>query len=186
MDPAASCPNPTPVTLIKCVYWGGPVDLDNAVNYGQYREQFHVVIAGSNGYTNNSIATPPGYDVPVYLGTSAIMAPPDPYGFDSYMGVAMFNSGPFDIQLCADACTLRSQYALANPPTDGSPAITCQVCPRCPWRPCSYQITDIHVLVLQYIHPLHQSILQRTRPVLRNVQRDLVRELCDQFRTIPR
>ncbi|KEQ57716.1 uncharacterized protein M437DRAFT_31513, partial [Aureobasidium melanogenum CBS 110374] len=35
---------------IKCVYWGGPVTASNALNFGQYRNKFHVVIAGSNGY----------------------------------------------------------------------------------------------------------------------------------------
>lgn len=127
VDAAAACPNPLPYTMIKCVYWGGPVTLDNAKNYGQYRDSFQVVIAGSNGYTNNEIITPPGYTSPMFLDKSAINAPLDSYGFDSYMGVAMFNSGPFDIKLCADACSMKSQYALAHPPIDGTPVTTCQV-----------------------------------------------------------
>ncbi|KAF4549282.1 Hypothetical protein D9617_22g066270 [Elsinoe fawcettii] len=124
VDPAPACANPKSVTLIKCVYWGSTINTENAVNSGQWRNQFQVVIAGSNGY-ESGIATPPGYNTPVALN-AAINAPYDTFGFDSYMGVALFNSGPFDLKLCADACTMKSQYALAHPPTDGSPVITCQ------------------------------------------------------------
>lgn len=48
--PAAACPNPAGITLIKCALWGSPVSADKATNYGQWREQFHILIAGSNGY----------------------------------------------------------------------------------------------------------------------------------------
>jgi hypothetical protein len=109
------------------VFWGGPVNTANAVNSGQYREKFQVVIAGSNGYQSNAILTPKGYTTPTYLGNAAINAPLDAYGADSYLGAAMFTSGPFNIQLCADACTAKSNAAIASPPRDGSPVRTCQV-----------------------------------------------------------
>ncbi|KAG9593032.1 hypothetical protein KCV04_g20894, partial [Aureobasidium melanogenum] len=48
-----SCANPSSTTNIKCVFWGGPVTTDNAKNNGQWRKDFHVVIAGSNGYVSN-------------------------------------------------------------------------------------------------------------------------------------
>ncbi|KAF2225313.1 hypothetical protein BDZ85DRAFT_165055, partial [Elsinoe ampelina] len=124
VDPAPACANPKSVTMIKCVFWGSSVNTENAVNFGQWRNQFQVVIAGSNGY-ESQIATPPGYNTPVALN-AAINAPFDAVGWDSYMGVALFNSGPFDLKLCADACTMKSQYALAHPPSDGSPVVTCQ------------------------------------------------------------
>ncbi|PNS16124.1 hypothetical protein CAC42_4525 [Sphaceloma murrayae] len=126
VEPASACPNPPSVTMIKCVYWGGPVTTDNANNNGQWRNKFQVVIAGSNGYQNNSIVTPPGYNDPTYLNNAAINAPLDSFGFDSYMGVALFNSGPFDIKLCADACSLKSQYNRDHPASDGTPVTTCQ------------------------------------------------------------
>ncbi|KAF4551540.1 Hypothetical protein D9617_13g100410 [Elsinoe fawcettii] len=126
IEPADACPNPPSVTMIKCVYWGGPVTTENAINDGQWRAKFQVVMAGSNGYQNNSIVTPPGYNAPVYLNDAAINAPYDSFGFDSYMGVALFNSGPFDIKLCADACNLKSKYNREHPPTDGTPVTTCQ------------------------------------------------------------
>ena len=126
VEPAAGCDNPASTTMIKCVFWGGPVTTSNANNPGQWREKFQVVIAGSNGYINNSIATPAGYTPPTALGNAAINAPYDQFGFDSYMGAAIFNDGPFNVQLCADACSKKSAYNLAHPPTDGSPVQTCQ------------------------------------------------------------
>lgn len=50
LNPADACPDPPAQTLIKCELWGSPITLAAATNYGQYREQFHVVIAGSNAY----------------------------------------------------------------------------------------------------------------------------------------
>lgn len=56
VDPAPGCPNPPPVTNIKCSLYGYPVAAESATNRGQWRgpqdnygEAFHVVIAGSNG-----------------------------------------------------------------------------------------------------------------------------------------
>ncbi|KAJ8110729.1 hypothetical protein OPT61_g6499 [Boeremia exigua] len=45
-----SCSNPPSVTNIKCVWWSSKISTSNNVNDGQYRGDFHVVIAGSNGY----------------------------------------------------------------------------------------------------------------------------------------
>lgn len=116
----SGCANPRSTTSIKCVMWGGPVNAANALNVGQLRNQFQVVIAGSNGYVNKTIAGIPGYDTAVPLGNAAINAPLDQYGYDSYLGSAIF-VGTFNAQLCADACTQKSNYAIAHPPTDGSP-----------------------------------------------------------------
>jgi hypothetical protein len=84
------CSNPASTTNIKCVFWGGPVNSGNALNNGQWRNQFQVVIAGSNGYVNNTVAQVPGYAVATPLGNAAINPPYDSFGFDSYMGSAMF------------------------------------------------------------------------------------------------
>lgn len=46
----ASCSNPSSVTNIKCVWWGSAISTANNVNTGQFRGQFEVAIAGSNGY----------------------------------------------------------------------------------------------------------------------------------------
>lgn len=97
----------------------------NAVNTGQLRGQFQVVIAGSNGYTSNAVASVPGYSPAVYYGNSAINAPYDQNGYNTYLGSAIFQ-GPFNAELCAAACSQKSDYARAHPPTDGSPIQTCQ------------------------------------------------------------
>lgn len=36
--PAAACPNPAAITLIKCALWGSPVTAAQATNTGQYQE----------------------------------------------------------------------------------------------------------------------------------------------------
>lgn len=42
--PAAACPNPDGAANPFCVLWGGPVSEQNALNEGQWRQNFHVVI----------------------------------------------------------------------------------------------------------------------------------------------
>lgn len=101
--------------MIKCVYYGGPVTAASTTNVGQWQDDFHVVIAGSNGYVNNSIATPAGYGTVIPLGNAAINAPLDCNNADTYMGVKIFTSGPFSAQLCADACSATSDYDRKHP-----------------------------------------------------------------------
>lgn len=125
VDPTASCSNPSSQTVIKCVYYGGPVTAASTTGVGQWRYDFHVVIAGSNGYVNNSIATPAGYQGAVALGNAGINAPNDCGGHNTYMGVKIFTSGPFDAGLCAAACTAQSKYNIAHPPKNALPQ-TCQ------------------------------------------------------------
>ncbi|KAF2468768.1 uncharacterized protein BDR25DRAFT_304752 [Lindgomyces ingoldianus] len=50
LNPGPGCLNPASTTFIKCVLWAGQVNAANAVNTGQWRANFQVVIAGSNGY----------------------------------------------------------------------------------------------------------------------------------------
>ncbi|TGO69922.1 hypothetical protein BOTNAR_0005g00040 [Botryotinia narcissicola] len=126
VEPGASCEDPPSVTMIKCVFCGGPVSTEDAVNSGQYRDNFQIVIAGSNGYTNNSIAPISGYGNAQYLGNAAINAPYDSQGCNTYMGSTIFSTGPFDASLCAAYCSAQSKYNLEHPPSDGSPVKTCQ------------------------------------------------------------
>jgi hypothetical protein len=65
------------------------------------------VITSSNGYTNASIAQPAGYSSPTPLGNAAIDVPPCQ---NTYLGVKIFTSGPFDASLCAAACSATSEY----------------------------------------------------------------------------
>lgn len=91
----------------------------------QYRNKFQVLIAGSNGYINNTLAAPAGYSDAIYYGTRAIDAPLDAQGFNTFITSKIF-SGPFDARLCAAACDAQTQYAIDHPSADGTPAKKCQ------------------------------------------------------------
>lgn len=123
-----ACPNPASLTQIRCVYWGGPVTAGNTNNYGRKWERFSVVFAGSNGYVNQNIAAPSGYSDATYLNNAAINAPYDALGYNTYMGAKVFATGPFNATLCAEACNAQNVYNIANPPADGAPVQTCQLC----------------------------------------------------------
>lgn len=46
----AGCPNPPSTTNINCVIWQSHLETHEATNFGELREEFQVVIAGSNLY----------------------------------------------------------------------------------------------------------------------------------------
>ncbi|TIA26524.1 hypothetical protein D6C81_00676 [Aureobasidium pullulans] len=125
LEPGSGCTDPASVTMIKCVFWGGPVSASNANNYGQYRSKFQVVIAGSNGYMNNTLAVPEGFTSAQYLGNAAINAPLDHEGYDTFMGSRIFTAGPFNASLCAAHCQAQNAYNIAHPPNNGSPVKIC-------------------------------------------------------------
>jgi len=129
VDPGTGCDNPASTTLIKCVFWGSPVNAANAVNNGQWRDNFQVVIAGSNGYTAIDpvgTQTVPGYTHDANLGNASINAPLDCNGKGSYMGYVSWNDGaPFSIARCAAACRSQTGYNVAHPPSDGSAPLQC-------------------------------------------------------------
>jgi hypothetical protein len=120
--PGDGCTNPDSTTEIKCVYWGGYISADNANNVGQWRSDFHVVIAGSNGYMQTQVPDIPGFDG-VYLGNASINAPLNCLGQDTYMGAKIFTQSFFDPSLCAAACKSQNEYNVAHPPQTGSPKI---------------------------------------------------------------
>ncbi|KAI8317307.1 hypothetical protein K4K59_008606 [Colletotrichum sp. SAR11_240] len=124
-EPADSCPNPASTNVIKCVFWGGPVYESYTTNRGQWRNQFEVVIAGSNGYVAQRADNQAGYAPAAYLGDASINAPLDCAGYNTFMGSKIFTNGPFDPKLCAAACTAQSEYNLRHPPKN-APAQTCQ------------------------------------------------------------
>lgn len=53
LNPAAACLNPPSTINYKCTLWGTKIDAAVATNQGQYRENFEVVISGSNGFNKN-------------------------------------------------------------------------------------------------------------------------------------
>ena len=107
LNPSEDCANPPSTTVIKCVYWGIKITVDDATNDGQYRNDFHVVQTGSNGYTRASAPELPGYDV-TPLGDATINADTS---CNSYITYKSWNDGsPFDPARCAAACEAESQY----------------------------------------------------------------------------
>jgi hypothetical protein len=52
--PGEDCPNPSAVSTVKCVLFDTILTPQTLVNAGQYRSDFEVAIAGSNGYVHTS------------------------------------------------------------------------------------------------------------------------------------
>ncbi|KAF5845869.1 hypothetical protein GGP41_008378 [Bipolaris sorokiniana] len=110
--PATACPNPASTTVIKCVLWGTVLSTETATNDGQWRNDFHVVIAGSNGYVRNPSAAESisGY-AGTFVGNKAVNAPSDCNGRDTYITYKEFSDGaPFDPSRCATACEAETQF----------------------------------------------------------------------------
>ncbi|KAK6004284.1 hypothetical protein QM012_009134 [Aureobasidium pullulans] len=122
LEPADACPNPASTTTIKCVFWGGYVAAANAKNKGQWRNKFHVVIAGSNGYMKSAVPTVQGF-TGVSVGDFSLDAPLDCNGKDTYMGSKLLTTSYFDPSLCAAVCNSQNQFNIANPPASGKPQL---------------------------------------------------------------
>lgn len=52
------CPNPASMTNFVCMLFGSEIDASMATNTGQWREDFHVVVTGSDGYDKTNNTTP--------------------------------------------------------------------------------------------------------------------------------
>ncbi|KAK1516719.1 hypothetical protein CPAR01_16335 [Colletotrichum paranaense] len=105
-DPGTACPNPSSTTVIKCSFWGVGIGPSTATNSGEYRNDFHVVIAGSNGYQ----LTAPDYAVTGYnstfTDTATINAPSD---CNSYITYRAHTNAAYDPSLCAADCASQRQ-----------------------------------------------------------------------------
>jgi hypothetical protein len=98
------------------VLWGGPLSQDNALNEGQWREKYHVVITASNGYVLSSSLNP--------LSGKAINAPLDCNDNDAYMGMRLLtDNAPFDPERCAAICDATTQYNIQHPETGKAPRL---------------------------------------------------------------
>ncbi|KAG9675574.1 hypothetical protein KCU99_g4532, partial [Aureobasidium melanogenum] len=125
LEPAAACPSPSSVIYARCALWGSPLSSDSATNTGSMREQFEVVVAGSNAYQNNSLVVPAGFSMNDALGDAALTAPYDGQGYNTFMGSTIFTKGTFSIQACADYCSAQTAYNVKHPASDGSPPRIC-------------------------------------------------------------
>ncbi|KAL8720270.1 MAG: hypothetical protein Q9225_002838 [Loekoesia sp. 1 TL-2023] len=123
VDPNANdCPNPPSTTNYKCTLWGAPVVAEEATNRGQWRDSFHVVITGSNGYNKASPPDPiDGFTGPTALG-GAINAPLD-NGKNTYLGYKYYpfsQSQGYTPSSCAAACNAQTAYNSRHPNADGT------------------------------------------------------------------
>lgn len=91
-----SCTNPPSIINYKCSIWGQNVSKDSATNTGETRDDFKVVITGSNGYNKGTYTppTPPSCSKPQSCGNKIHDQP------RYCMGQKTF-PGPFDPSLCA-------------------------------------------------------------------------------------
>jgi len=104
------CPDPNAITNYKCTLWGSDIDNTTAVNAGGWREDFNVVITGSNGYDKTNNTTPPtqaGYTAPQNCSSKAID------GGNYWLGSKFF-PGPFDPSLCAAYANATTIYNRAQ------------------------------------------------------------------------
>ncbi|KAL0942889.1 uncharacterized protein CTRU02_200775 [Colletotrichum truncatum] len=112
-DPSVSCPNPSSTTVIKCSFWGVAIGPSTATNSGQKRNDFVVVIAGSNGYQLSA----PVYDVTGYNATFTDAATINaPSSCNSYITYKAHTNEAYDPALCATDCAAQ---ALETNPFNG-------------------------------------------------------------------
>ncbi|CZT19288.1 uncharacterized protein RCC_05134 [Ramularia collo-cygni] len=64
VEPAAACPDPASTAAIKCALYNEAVDETSVINLGQFREEFEVVIAGSNGFVKIGGEIPETPEIP--------------------------------------------------------------------------------------------------------------------------
>jgi hypothetical protein len=91
-----SCTNPPSIINYKCSIWGQKVTKETATNTGEGRDDFKVVITGSNGYNKGTYTPPtiPSCSKPKDCGNKI-------HDHPRYcMGQQTF-PGPFDPSLCA-------------------------------------------------------------------------------------
>jgi hypothetical protein len=106
-DPAwnpdqCSCTNPTSMTNYKCSIWDSGVTKDAATNAGQARDDFQVIVVGSNGYeAATPPPTPPKWQNPQNCGGKLHDKPRYCLGQQSF-------PGPFDASLCAAYATQQN------------------------------------------------------------------------------
>ncbi|KAF4637064.1 hypothetical protein G7Y89_g1024 [Cudoniella acicularis] len=130
---ATSCANPKSLTNIKCVRWGVQITPDTAINDGQWGDNFHVVIAGSNGYNKNAApCSQPGFTGPVELGGAINATNDSATNTNTYMGYKFFSFSQIQtydngVSACTAAYTSQTGYNSRHPPAKGNPAVCNQV-----------------------------------------------------------
>lgn len=114
LNPAANCTNPPSMSSYRCMIYAGLISANETTNSGQWRDDFQVVIAGSNGYNKNPASytpvTVPSWNATQQCSGGAISAPSKQMG-------GKFFPGPFDPRICtayADAQTALNKKGLST------------------------------------------------------------------------
>lgn len=143
------CPNPESTTHIKCVLWRSELTKDSAINIGEIREEFEVVIAGSNLYNKQAgVLEVPNFNGPDDVDNHAAFNVPYeplggyntqlsqnifPYEFSRHSWERLMSNTTSDIRrasqrfikgynasLCADTCNQWTDGSL-EPSQDSNP-----------------------------------------------------------------
>ncbi|KAF2085164.1 hypothetical protein K490DRAFT_47488 [Saccharata proteae CBS 121410] len=110
------CTNPPSTAFVKCTLYGYPVAAAALTNQGGYQADFHVVIAGSNGYNKDPAPAPAAQ--PNFTGPSTLL--PGAIEADAYYLYEFYNSVGFDPSVCAAGCQRNTAYDHANPDAQGN------------------------------------------------------------------
>lgn len=144
VDPSRryGCPDPDSTTHIKCVLWRSKLTKDDAANIGEIREDFQVVIAGSNLYNKQAgVLEVPGFNGPNNADYHATFdVPNEPVGnystrlsrkifhyessrqfWESKNNISLYGRTPqrplksYDVSVCANACNEWTNNSEAFP-----------------------------------------------------------------------
>ncbi|GAM88157.1 hypothetical protein ANO11243_061880 [Dothideomycetidae sp. 11243] len=124
--PGSNCPNPSATTSVRCALYGSQVVASQAINYGEFRSQFIVLLAGSNLYWKNT--------APVGIaGFTAPTALPAFVDVSTINGVNVvtgsnFYPGTFDPTQCSTFCATTNSLNYAAAVNAGQSVYT----------PCNY------------------------------------------------
>ena len=102
----AGCPNPPSITNVKCTLYNETLTPAMAVNTGQTRGNFQVVITASNAYNRAPVpATPAGYVAPLVLrGDLQLPTSQQPHYTGQYDQIPNDQAANQNVQYCATRC----------------------------------------------------------------------------------
>jgi len=112
----STCRTTSSAAMAKCALYGQYVNSTLAVNYGEYKNDFVVVIAGSSGFNRNvAPANLTGYTAPRALYGAINQS--DPNVIPTFLGYSFYNT--YDPSQCSSYCntftkTARTAAAAAN------------------------------------------------------------------------
>ncbi|KAH8879635.1 hypothetical protein GQ53DRAFT_849507 [Thozetella sp. PMI_491] len=100
------------VTLIKCAFYGMPIQASMATNVGQFAPggSFRTVYAGSTAFKKSFAPTVDGFIGPVSFGNATINAPAPVIDHGFLRGETMTTTLPYDPSLCAASCNAQTAY----------------------------------------------------------------------------